>query len=378
MVKSMKLKLLNKVKSLFLYQFKIPKTIFSKYKVRVYFLCYIDDYIVCYGNKKAYKVFSLDENIIIKNQFQYLFSNIILKRMLMIITFLIISLIFFSSSYFIREIKFKDNYLYDQRVYNFVYNKLNKKLWFYTLDIDITDLNNNLRATFPNYSYIGLTKDNSTLIIDLELINIKKENDKVLETPCDIVSKNDAVIVGIDCKKGRVLVNLNQYVKKGEVLVTGMLNDKIFVESDAVICGKYVEYKKIVVKKEQETFGLTGKLSKKINFKVGNNYLLKFEEKYKDQQLVITKVVSLFKIFEIVNVNYYEESKINISYNYEDALTYAISLIYYDLELYRVSPLEKIIKINLLTSIEKEEEFVFNFTVKQVKNIGYKSDYSSF
>jgi hypothetical protein len=89
-------------------------------------------------------------------------------------------------------------------------------------------------------------------------------------------------------------------------------------------------------------------------------------------------VFSLFKIFEIVNVNYYEESKINISYNYEDALTYAISLIYYDLELYRVSPLEKIIKINLLTSVEKEEEFVFNFTVKQVKNIGYKSDYSSF
>lgn len=373
MGKLKKLELFNKVKKIFLYEFKIPKTSLKDINVKVYFVSKSDDYIICYGNNKAYKVLSCYEDIIINRQVKLLLNKYILKRVIMIITLLLVVAIFFSSSLFIREIKFKDNSLYDQRIYNYVYNTLDKKLWFYTLKEDITTINNNLRASFPNYAYLGVSRNSSTLIIDVELINIRKEEQKVEQVPCDIISKKDAVITGISCKSGKVLVSLNQYVKQGELIVTGKLSENKSVYSDAVICGMYVDYIKIKVRKIKNSYGLTGKISRKINIKVGNNYLFKFEDYYQNQRFEVKKVFNLFNLISLVSVNYYEEGNIVIIYDHNSALNYAISMLYYDLEVYRTSVLEKILEIQLLNSSENSDEFIFDFAVKQIKNIGIRS-----
>lgn len=376
MGKLKKLKLLNKIKRVFLYEFKIPKTLFKEINVKVYFVSKLDNYIICYGNNKAYKVLSCYEDVLIKKQFNLILNKYLVKRLIMVITLLIVIAIFFSSSLFIREIKFKDNNLYDQRIYNYVYNTLDKKLWFYTLKEDITTINNNLRASFPNYAYLGVSRNSSTLIIDVELINIRKEEQKFEKLPCDIISKKDAVITGISCKSGKVLVNLNQYVKQGELLVTGKLSENIDVYSDAVICGMYVDYIKINVNKIKNSYGLTGKIKGKLNIKVGNNYLFNFEDYYQNQRFEVNNIVNVFNLINLVNVNYYEEGDIVISYDYNSALNYATSMLYYDLEVHRTSPLEKILEIKLLDSTENSEEFLFKFAVKQIKNIGIRTKIS--
>lgn len=368
MGKLQKLKSLIKLNKLFHYEFKIPKELFYELKIKTYFITMENDYIRCYGNKKLFNEL-LKYELEYIDQYKIFFRSVFLKRLIMIITFINICMVFFSSSYFIREIRFKNNLYYDVRVYNYVLSKLDKRLFMYTLTEDLNEISRSLRSSFPNYAYIGISKKGSVLEIDIEKIDIKKYND-CLKNKLPIVSNYNAVIYSISCKEGVVLINLNQSVKQGEVLVTPNSDTGY---TDAVILGNLSEYEKVVVKKEVLDYGLTGKISIKYGIKVGNNYLIKFKKLYEEQEIRIVKMVGLFNLIELSKVYYYEKDFYKQIYTYEDAYNYAVSSFYRDLELYRKSNLERINEIVLINYEETDEEFVFYFLVNRIKSIGIYS-----
>ena len=368
MEKLQKLKSLIKLEKLFHYQFKIEKELFYKLKIKFYFVTSNENYIICYGNKKQLNKL-IDYDIEYIDQFKLFINKVFLKRLVIIITFLLIIFVFSSSSYFIREIRFKDNNYYDSRVYNYVFNRLNKSMFLYTLDGDINEISRNLRAAFPNYAYIGLEKKGSVLEIDIEKIDILEKDNKV-KNNLPIISNYNAVIYSISCKNGVVLVNLNQSVKKGDLLINPN-NEKGYC--DGIILGALSEYEKIIVKKEVIDFGLTGKFDKKFAIKVGKNYLMKFKDFYLEQDIKLDKMFNLFNVLEVYKVYYYEKDFYKFVYDYETVYNYAVSVFYKNLELYRKSNLEKINEIKLLNFEETKDEFVFYFLVNKVKSIGIYS-----
>ena len=368
MEKLQKLKSLIKLEKLFHYQFKIEKELFYKLKIKFYFVTSNENYIICYGNKKQLNKL-IDYDIEYIDQFKLFINKVFLKRLVIIMTFLLIIFVFSSSSYFIREIRFKDNNYYDSRVYNYVFNRLNKSMFLYTLDGDINEISRNLRAAFPNYAYIGLEKKGSVLEIDIEKIDILEKDNKV-KNNLPIISNYNAVIYSISCKNGVVLVNLNQSVKKGDLLINPN-NEKGYC--DGIILGALSEYEKIIVKKEVIDFGLTGKFDKKFAIKVGKNYLMKFKDFYLEQDIKLDKMFNLFNVLEVYRVYYYEKDFYKFVYDYETAYNYAVSVFYKNLELYRKSNLEKINEIKLLNFEETKDEFVFYFLVNKVKSIGIYS-----
>lgn len=365
MGKLQKLKSLIKLNKLFHYQFIIPKDLFYQLKIKTYFIENTSDYIICYGNKKLYEQMQAYDIKII-NQYQSFIKTVFLKRIVMILTAILVLSIFYSSSLFIREITFKDPSMYDYRVYDYVYKKLDKRFFLYTLKDNINNLSLSLRAAFPNYAYVGITKNGSSLEIEIDKININKNN-TFTKNKFPIISNYNAVIYGITCTDGVVLINLNQSVKKGDSLVIPNQEEGF---CDAVILGRLSEYKTVTVKKKRLCYDYTGKITKKLNFKVGKNYLMKFKNYYTDQDIKIVENYGLFNYFYVVDTYYYERDYLLIEYDYETAFNYAVSLFYRELEQYRKSSLEKIDDIMLLNYIEKDDEFIFNFLVKKIKNIG--------
>lgn len=350
----------------------------SKYNIRING----DETITFNCGKKTYNEVKSEENIIIKNLWSHHLNVLFVKRILFTILFLLILMIFIQSNRIIREIKFIDQDLYDQRIYDYVYKKLDKKGFIYTYEHDLNELSLELRANFPNYAYIGVTRNASCLLIDIEKIDIKKNEEKMINHPCDIVSNSDGVIYSIESKTGVVRVELNQFVKKGDLLISGNLlidfneNDPTkLVESQGIIVGTILQYKTITVKKEKKIFTITNDFKKRINIEIGNQFIFKFKDYYENQKVKLTKKFSLFNLIKFYEEKYYKQDYLEIIYDYESAYNYAISIVYYELELSRVSPDEEIVEIKMIGSNENKEEYIFYFVVKKRQNIGIKKYY---
>ena len=365
-----KLKLLINLKNIFKYKFVIPENLFFKLKIKTYYITKANEFIICYGLNSLYKILKEYEDIEIINQYHNFFKKILLKKLLIIITFILVSLTFLFSGSFIREVVFKNEEYYDKRVYDYVMLHLENNYGLYSLNTSITDISRNLRCTFPNYAYIGLSKKGSKLIIDIEKMNIELPNNNNNILVKSIRSKYNAVIHGISCKEGVVLVNLNQFVKKGEELVVRKDDEST---CNAVIVGNVLEKEIIVVRKNKISFGYTGNMECKYNLKVGKNYLFKLNEFYSEQTIKIENLVNIFNIIVIVKEIAYEQDYCLINYDYDSAYRYAESMLYYKLELERKSPLEKINDIKLLSYSEDDDKYYFEFIVNQVKSIGFYS-----
>lgn len=365
-----KLKSLINFKHFFKYKFIIPENLFYQLQLKTYYVSKETDNIICYGTSKLYKKLREHQDIEIINQYQYFFKNVILKKLIIIITFILVCITFFFSGSFIREITFKNEEYYDKRVYDFVMIHLDNNYGLYTLNTSISDISRNLRCSFPNYAYIGLSRKGAKLIIDIEKIDLKLQNNNIHKLYKSIISKYNAVIYGISCNEGVVLINLNQFVKKGEELVIRK-DDKS--SCDAVIVGNVLEKVTITVRKNKISFGYTGNLKYKYNVKVGKNYLFNFGKIYDEQMIKIENLINLFNFISVVKEIHYEQDYYLITYDYDSALRYAESMIYYQLDLERKSHLEKIKEIKLLNYHEDENKFYFEFIVNQIKSIGIYS-----
>lgn len=374
-----KSKLNNFLSYLFHYQFIIPIEIFYKIRSPKYHIILNNDMIICYGSRKLKEELNKYAEVTIINNWQNLIKVIFLKRFIFTILFIIILLFFISSSKIIREVKFKDESMYDKRIYDYVYNKLDKTLFFYTYQDNLNDLSLELRANFPNYAYIGVTRYSSCLLIDIEKVEINKDKLIVDSSPCDIISCENGYIRHIISSKGVSMVAVNQFVTKGTTLIAGNLDiitapssTNNLVNAEGIILAETLEYKKIPVKKKINKYTITNNYKNKYNIMINDKNIFKFANFYDNQLIKINNLFSIFKVIDIVKTTYFEEDFIDIIYDETSAYNYAESMIYYELELNRVSPLEKILEITLLDTSINDESFVFGFVIKKIHNIGVK------
>lgn len=159
------------------------------------------------------------------NSFKVFISNNIFKLLIGVLSFVLIDIL---TSYILdievihtsTEIR---NLVYKELDYNGL-NKYKLRLSFEELDkISNNILNNNK----DKLEWISISRDGMKYIVRCEERKINSvDNDSRYR---DIVSSKDALITKIISSKGDVLIRSGEYVKKGDILITGKIkfNDEI-------------------------------------------------------------------------------------------------------------------------------------------------------
>ncbi|MBR2563555.1 MAG: sporulation protein YqfD [Paenibacillus sp.] len=85
-------------------------------------------------------------------------------------------------------------------------------------------LSKQLALALPNVTWIGVTKEGTSVTI--QVVESAQPTREPLQNPRHLISKSDAVITQIYAEQGRPVVQKDMRVKKGQVLISGILGDE--------------------------------------------------------------------------------------------------------------------------------------------------------
>lgn len=334
------------------------------------------DYLLIYTNKLSIR-YMTNNNIdfeIVKNLKKIVIKFILLKRLLIVVSSILIISLFIFTNDIIRNVKFSNQSTYDKRVYDFVINDLSKKGIFYIMDKDLNVMSQSLRINFPEFAYIGLRKHSSILIIDIN--KHEKKNDVKKKYYESFISSSNGLIKHIYVEKGKCSVILNQMVKKGELLINNINNvNNIEQENSSnelsygIIIANILSIIDVKVRKKIDEYEYTSNMKTRFNIGINHHNIFLLESYFPNQEVYIKETSFLSGLISLYQEYYYELSDIMISHNDESSLNYAMSKIRCDFFLEQVSDLEVINDIELLKSKEDSNYYYFTFLVNMDKNI---------
>lgn len=114
-------------------------------------------------------------------------------------------------------------------------------------NIDCEDLEEKLRLSYPDVAWISCNIKGTELNVNLSE-TVPKNTQMDFTVPCNMIAAKDAVISEVMVKDGLSLIHIGDEVKKGDVLITGVIN--ISNEYDEYIETDYVSAK-------GEVYGIT-------------------------------------------------------------------------------------------------------------------------
>ncbi|MEN1988762.1 sporulation protein YqfD [Paenibacillus hubeiensis] len=85
-------------------------------------------------------------------------------------------------------------------------------------------LSKQLALALPDVTWVGVSKEGTTVTI--QIVESAQPKPEPLLNPRHLVSKTDAVITNIYAEQGRPVVQKDMRVKKGQVLISGILGDE--------------------------------------------------------------------------------------------------------------------------------------------------------
>lgn len=194
---------------------------------------------------------------------------------------------------------------------------------------------------------------------------------------CHIVAAKSGIVKSISTKKGVSLVNINDYVSSGEILISGEI--KLNEEVKNNVCASGEVYAEVwynisaTVPLNYEKKVKTGKM--RYNFMIKNNHeeyvILKSRVENKE-----TKKILLFKIFgfEFYLEKEYEVNVTKHKYNETEALNKAKELIYEKLTI-RGNKISDIIDEKVLKKSINNDNLDIDMFLAIKEQIGKKSSY---
>ncbi len=325
-----------------------------------------------------YFIFQFKNKLVFKECKFYNYLKRQKEKIVLSICFLVLVVsIFVCNQFFIREITFNDNKYYDCSVYEYVLNNTKKIGPFYLMDKSISKISKELREKFYNFSYVGLSKKGSKLIIEIFYQNIGINKDDSNNQIGEYISTCDAKITYINISSGNVVIRFNDVVKKGDLLVTSNINyNNLFYSKDKLvpikgnIIGLINSYENITIKKKEEIEVFSDKKNKYYELNIFNKKFNIGSKEFDGGYNYKKQVINIFKQ-KIFKVYSYEKKKIIIERNINEALEYANYILYERFYQNIVDEKEKIVSINNINVIEKDDEFVFNFFIVAYKNIAF-------
>lgn len=324
--------------------------------------------------------FKTDKNSlnILKNKYEYvyfannlksLFKNVISNHIVTLFgMFSFIFVIVFISKT-ITEIKFTNSNTYNEDVYESVVDNLKKVGPFRFLNKDLNSIDSELKKEFSYYEWIGISKKGTVLIIEIAPSFIdEKINEENL--PGSLYAKKDAIIKKYHIEKGIVMVQEEQYVKKGDLLISGDIvhydNTIEAIHPKGYVIGETLEYYDYKVPKTQTNNIRNGKVEYKDYYFFKDKMLGK--DKFTEEYDEVVKM-NFFNLLFIKRRYYYYREDVKTLYSLEEAESFAKSLIYKEFIKNKTNEQEKIIYIKLARFSEDNDNYYFRFVVKSEERI---------
>lgn len=307
-------------------------------------------------------------------------KQIIRTHVSIFIGIIIFILIIYLNTLTIREITFSASTNDNGKIKEIIEKNFYSILGVDFFNDDVNEINFLLRKEFSHFEWISIDKIGSRIHVTvLEPSIINKQVEKISGYG-DLVAKKDGIIQRYQVKHGVVLIEQNQFVREGQVLVSGNLRHNNYDESSFYIPAEgkvYAEVwytEEIKVPKKITKSEYTGKIktNKSISlFGLNIKYKgskVKFANYDKEEKYDFIRIFSFELPIGIKYVHYLEKDDIINVYDKDSAYDYAKSKINSKMSnSFREG--DKILAIDLISFEEKETEFTFTFFVRTYEDI---------
>ncbi len=187
-----------------------------------------------------------------------------------------------------------------------------------------------LNSNKDKLEWLEITREGSKYTVSLEERII--ENNEEDKTSRDIVASKNAIILSIEARDGSIVKKLNDYVHKGEVIVTGKITHKDevvdLIRANAIIYGEtwynvHVSYPIAYYEKIE-----TGNIKKRLSLMILNKKINFFDkEKYSEEEIIETKIFAhRFLPFKLSYEKVKEVTILDSVYTTEEAVEQAIKV----------------------------------------------------
>ena len=181
-------------------------------------------------------------------------------------------------SSFVWEIQFRGQCTYTKETLMKTVNSLQIYRGMKRSNLVCDDIEKSIREIYPDISWVSAEEKGSLLVISIKEAEKEMEREKG-GRPCHLVADYDGVVKKISVNRGIALVKQGQHVKKGQVLISGILpitgDDDTVVEKVPVVAKGdveiYVEQDVIEDIPEQTSEKkYTGRTLKKYEYQLGD------------------------------------------------------------------------------------------------------------
>lgn len=347
-----------------MYKIKIKKdSFFKEDKQSYYFDFKIEDDSLVYKTRSLPK----DNEYEILRNYKKDVLNVIKRNIGLLLGIIVFCFLILYNSMIIKEIVFTNEKDYQIEEY------LNTHISNRMLKTDILEINHEMKKIFTTYEWISVTKIGNNLIVETKYA---PDYQKVYlnDTLGDFYAEQQGLIKFFQVEKGLPLIEYNQFITEGQLLVSGNLNhntekEENLVPPRGIIIAEVFDIEEVVIPKKEEIIKYTGRIEKKRYAKVMNNIFKNIDTKYLEYEKTISNKFNFFNFFVIEEVKYLQKSVIMNTYDFKTANEMAESQICYNYYLDFKHEKEDIKEVILLTSIERETDYQFKFVVKKWKNI---------
>ena len=284
---------------------------------------------------------------------------------------LLLSKIIFSIEVIHQDKEIRQLVLKELKKYNIKKYKL-KKTYKQLEKIEDKILENNK----TKLEWIEITELGTKYIIRVE--ERKTENQKAKKTYQNIISKKEAVITNIKAKSGEKIKGINDYVKKGDIIIAGYItlpnNTKIPTIAEGEVLGEVWYKVKIDYPFIYQESTLTGnsKTILSIHFLKKRISIFNFKTYHTFTSKNKTLIKSLLLNIKLVKETQFETKVLDEVYTEDIAKNKAID--YIKNKLKKDNPNIKEIKdAKILTSTSDEDSIKLNIFIKAIENIGEES-----
>ena len=212
------------------------------------------------------------------------------KRVAFVVSLMVCAGIVFYSSLFIWHIDVEGTSIYtEEEIVTYISDSL-VPIGTKRAAISIAELEKTLRMQYDQIAWITCDVEGTRLVVRF-VETVEKEEVTTFDTPCNIVAVKDGIVLDLLAKSGTKLVNPGDEVKKGDVLITGVVN--IYNEYEELIETNYVAADGIVYAQTKYQYQQAFPL----------DYTQKRQGKKKKTGMQCLKNF-IIEVFQIVNGNY--------------------------------------------------------------------------
>ncbi|MDD3839100.1 MAG: sporulation protein YqfD [Clostridia bacterium] len=319
-------------------------------------------------------------SIIEKKGLPFIIYRLKIRKMLAAGAVLFLLILYYLSS-FIWDIEIQGIKTVDE---NYVIDKLNEygvKIGVKKRSIDTNLLENNLLLNLTEFSWIGIEIRGTKIIVNV-VESIEKPEIIDDQVPCDIIAVKDAMVETIVAFNGNAVVQPGDIVKKGDILITGIIElDQercFYVHSMGEIIGR-VWYESDAEQDLQEIKVIrTGNKDERKILKVSDLELIikerdqdfnKYQKQTNEKKLINSNIFD-FPIYiksEIYYETYEKKEKINIEQAQNIVKDKALQKI-----MDRIPPNTKIVDKQFSFSIIGKKRIKVKAIIEALENIGNK------